>query len=77
MQRLLSSAGAGKLLGVSAQRVRALRKCGSLPVGAQTESGVYLFRHRDVERLVRQRRRTQGTSRRFTVVGVDSETVPQ
>jgi len=52
---LLESGAVGRVLGVSAERVRQLADSGLLPVSMRTRRGVRLFRRADVERVRRQR----------------------
>jgi hypothetical protein len=51
MERYLSANSAGRVLGVTAQAVHQMAKRGDLPVAAETESGIRLFRRVDVEHL--------------------------
>jgi hypothetical protein len=53
--RLLEPTDAGRVLGVSASRVRALADEGRLKVAAKTERGLRLFTPDDVERLKAER----------------------
>jgi DNA-binding transcriptional MerR regulator len=55
---LMTASDAGRILGVSVDMVRLLAKGGSLPFQS-TISGVRLFRRGDVERLRRERARSQ------------------
>jgi DNA-binding transcriptional MerR regulator len=55
MTRLLSTADASRLLGVTPATVRLMARRGTLGPAATTESGIRLFDRRDVERLVKSR----------------------
>ena len=61
---LMTASDAGRILGVSVDMVRLLAKGGSLPFQS-TISGVRLFRRGDVERLRRERARSQPRLRGF------------
>lgn len=55
MERFLTPAEAGRLLGLTAASVRRLERVGTLPAAAMTEGGIRLFRRPDVTALARQR----------------------
>jgi excisionase family DNA binding protein len=55
MQRFLTPAEAGRLLGLTAASVRRLARTGALPTAATTEGGIRLFRRAAVMVLVRRR----------------------
>lgn len=56
MDRFLSPAEAGRLLGLTPASVRRLEREGTLPAAARTEGGSRLFRRSDVEALMKERR---------------------
>ena len=55
MERFLTPAEAGRLLGLTAASVRRLERLGTLPAAATTEGGIRLFRRPEVAALARQR----------------------
>ena len=55
MEDLLSTADAARLLNVTPEAVRLMRKRGSLHVTRKTVGGIYLFHREDVEELARRR----------------------
>jgi DNA-binding transcriptional MerR regulator len=55
MERFLTPAEAGRLLGLTAASVRRLERLGTLPTSATTEGGIRLFRRADVIALARRR----------------------
>lgn len=55
MERFLTPAEAGRLLGLTAASVRRLERVGTLPAAATTEGGIRLFRRAEVTALVRLR----------------------
>lgn len=55
MERFLTTAEAGRLLGLTAASVRRLEQGGELPIAASTEGGIRLFRRADVAALVNRR----------------------
>jgi DNA-binding transcriptional MerR regulator len=57
MERFLTPAEAGRLLGLVAASVRRLSSLGTLPTAATTEGGIRLFRREDVLALARHRAR--------------------
>jgi excisionase family DNA binding protein len=57
MERFLTTAEAGRLLGLTAASVRRLEREGTLPVAATTEGGIRLFRRPEVTALARHRAR--------------------
>lgn len=57
MERFLTPAEAGRLLGLTAASVRRLEREGNLHVAARTEGGNRLFRRADVTALQRRRAR--------------------
>jgi DNA-binding transcriptional MerR regulator len=63
METFLTPADAGRLLGLTAASVRRLERDQQLKAAATTESGIRLFRRRDVASLVRRRARAQGVRR--------------
>lgn len=57
MDRYLTTAEAGRILGLTAASVRRLERLGTLPAMATTEGGIRLFRRADVTALARERAR--------------------
>ena len=55
MERFLTTAEAGRILGLTAASVRRLERLGTLPSAATTEGGIRLFRRTEVAALARQR----------------------
>jgi excisionase family DNA binding protein len=55
MERFLTTAEAGRLLGLTAASVRRLEREGVLPTAASTEGGIRLFRRPDVTALANRR----------------------
>ena len=65
--RFLTAADASRVLGVTPATVRQMVQRQKLPVAAMTESGIHLFRRRDVEDLARKRaRRRDAEGRRLS-----------
>jgi excisionase family DNA binding protein len=63
METFLTPADAARVLGLTAASVRRMAREGQLKAAATTESGIRLFRRRDVISLVRRRARAQGVRR--------------
>jgi excisionase family DNA binding protein len=63
MERFLTPAEAGRLLGLTAASVRRLEKVGALPAAATTEGGIRLFRRAEVLTFARQRTRERKGAR--------------
>jgi DNA-binding transcriptional MerR regulator len=63
MERFLTPADAGRLLGLTAASVRRLERVGALPAAATTEGGIRLFRRIEVAALARQRARQRKGAR--------------
>lgn len=55
MERFLTPAEAGHLLGLTAASVRRLERVGALPAAATTDGRIRLFRRADVTALARRR----------------------
>lgn len=63
MERYLTVADAGRVLGLTAASVRRLESLGELPVAATTEGGIRLFRKADVMACARERQKRKEASR--------------
>jgi excisionase family DNA binding protein len=63
MERFLTPAEAGRLLGLTAASVRRLERVGALPAAATTEGGIRLFRRAEVLTFGRQRARERKGAR--------------
>jgi excisionase family DNA binding protein len=63
MERFLTPAEAGRLLGLTAASVRRLERVGTLPAAAMTEGGIRLFRRAEVLTFNRQRARDRKEAR--------------
>jgi len=57
MDTLLTTAEAGRLLGLTSASVRRLERLGTLPAAARTQGGNRLFRRSEVMALARKRAR--------------------
>lgn len=55
MEKYLSAHDASRILGVTGNAVLLMAKRGELPIAAETESGIRLFRRKDVEQLAERR----------------------
>jgi len=69
---LMTTSSAARLLGVSAECVRAYERSGRLPA-IRTENGFRLFQRADLERLAKQRRRQQAVVIKARTPGASAE----
>jgi len=59
----LSTSEVARLVGVSGDTVRYWARNGLLPIAAQSQSGIRLYRRRDVDKIIRDRSKRERTPR--------------